>query len=122
MRFDFNDRPFIVIWEVTRACSLACRHCRAEANSRRHPLELNTAESFNLIEQVARCRPVLFVMTGGDPYYSTLFTPFLIYEEAFDRFRFGQGAVIMLITFVLTAYLLYTLFQLSKGWGYADET
>lgn len=67
MRFDFNDRPFIVIWEVTRACSLACRHCRAEANSRRHPLELNTAESFNLIEQVARCRPVLFVMTGGDP-------------------------------------------------------
>jgi multiple sugar transport system permease protein len=62
------------------------------------------------------------IMTGGDPYYATLFTPLLIYEEAFDRFRFGQGAVIMLITFVLTAYLLYTLFQLSKGWGYADET
>lgn len=62
------------------------------------------------------------IMTGGDPYYATLFTPLLIYEEAFDRFRFGQGAVIMLITFALTAYLLYTLFQLSKGWGYADET
>ncbi len=62
------------------------------------------------------------VMTGGDPYYATLFTPLLIYEEAFDRFRFGQGAVIMLLTFALTAYLLYSLFQLSKGWGYADET
>lgn len=23
--FDFSDRPFIVIWEVTRACRLACR-------------------------------------------------------------------------------------------------
>lgn len=61
------------------------------------------------------------IMTGGDPYYATLFTPLLIYEEAFDRYRFGPGAVIMLLTFALTAYLLYTLFQLSKGWGYADE-
>ncbi len=66
-RFDFDDRPFIVIWEVTRACSLACRHCRAEANLSRHPLELNTNEAFRFIEQVARCRPTLFVMTGGDP-------------------------------------------------------
>lgn len=61
------------------------------------------------------------IMTGGDPYYATLFTPLLIYEEAFDRFRFGQGAVIMLLVFALTAYLLYALLQLSKGWGYADE-
>jgi len=67
MKFDFDDRPFIVIWEVTRACSLACRHCRAEANLSRHPLELNTDEAFRFIDQVARCRPTLFVMTGGDP-------------------------------------------------------
>ena len=67
MKFDFDDRPFIVIWEVTRACSLACRHCRAEANLSRHPLELNTEEAFRFIEQVERCHPTLFVMTGGDP-------------------------------------------------------
>ncbi|MBI5801261.1 MAG: radical SAM protein [Verrucomicrobia bacterium] len=67
MKFDFDDRPFIVIWEVTRACSLACRHCRAEANLSRHPLELDTEEAFRFIEQVERCRPTLFVMTGGDP-------------------------------------------------------
>jgi radical SAM protein len=66
-KFDFDDRPFIVIWEVTRACSLACRHCRAAANLRRHPLELNTEEALRFIEQVERCRPTLFVMTGGDP-------------------------------------------------------
>ena len=67
MKFNFDERPFIVIWEVTRACSLACRHCRAEATLSRHPLELNTEESLCLIDQVARCRPALFVMTGGDP-------------------------------------------------------
>lgn len=65
--FDFDNGPFIVIWEVTRACSLACRHCRAAANPSRHPLELNTDESFRFIEQVERCRPKLFVITGGDP-------------------------------------------------------
>jgi radical SAM protein with 4Fe4S-binding SPASM domain len=65
--FDFNERPFLVIWEVTRACSLACRHCRAEAQPRRHPLELSTWEAFGLIEQIARTRPALFVLTGGDP-------------------------------------------------------
>ncbi|MEU9794399.1 hypothetical protein AB0E27_27905 [Streptomyces sparsogenes] len=25
------DKPFLVIWESTRACPLACLHCRAEA-------------------------------------------------------------------------------------------
>ena len=66
-RFDFNERPFIVIWEVTRACALACRHCRASATEQRHPFELNTSEAFALIEQVARANPSLFVLTGGDP-------------------------------------------------------
>jgi MoaA/NifB/PqqE/SkfB family radical SAM enzyme len=65
--FNLDERPFLVIWEVTRACSLACRHCRAEAQPHRHPLELNTWEAFGLIEQIARTRPALFVLTGGDP-------------------------------------------------------
>lgn len=71
MEGNFDDRPFIVIWEVTRACALACRHCRAEATLRKHPLELNTQESIALIDQVARCQPTLFVLTGGDPVRRT---------------------------------------------------
>ena len=31
---DFNERPFAVAWEITRACALACVHCRAEAQPR----------------------------------------------------------------------------------------
>jgi len=67
VKFDFQDRPFIVIWEVTRACSLACRHCRAETKRRPHPLELTTEESLRFIEQVERSGPTLFILTGGDP-------------------------------------------------------
>ena len=65
----FASAPFIVIWEMTRACALACVHCRAEAIPQRHPDELTTAEGKALIESVASfgARPPLFVLTGGDP-------------------------------------------------------
>jgi radical SAM protein len=66
---DFSRAPFIVIWEVTRACALACVHCRADSIHRRDPRELTTEEGFRLIDQVRAFgpRPPLFVLTGGDP-------------------------------------------------------
>lgn len=66
---DFNRAPFFVIWEVTRACSLACVHCRADAIPRRDPRELTTKEGFQLIDQVRGFQPQapLLVLTGGDP-------------------------------------------------------
>jgi len=67
-RVDFNERPLIVIWEVTRACALACRHCRAEAIPRRDPNELTFEEGCRLIDQVKELDPPLFVLTGGDPF------------------------------------------------------
>ena len=61
------------------------------------------------------------IMTGGDPYYATLFMPLIIYEEAFDRFRFGPGAAMMLIVVVMTLYFISTLYILFKNRGYVDE-
>lgn len=65
----FARAPFIVIWEVTRACALACVHCRAEAIPQRHPDELDTNEGRALIDRVAAFGPrkPLLVLTGGDP-------------------------------------------------------
>ena len=39
-RYDPAARPLLVTWEATRACHLACRHCRAEAQPGRDPREL----------------------------------------------------------------------------------
>jgi radical SAM protein len=64
---DFDQSPFLVIWEVTRACDLACKHCRAEAVENRHPLELSTAEAKRMMAEVKRFGQPLFVLTGGDP-------------------------------------------------------
>ncbi len=66
-QFRYAERPYIAIWEVTRACDLACVHCRASAESKRYPGELNTQQALNLINQVADWSVPLFVMTGGDP-------------------------------------------------------
>jgi radical SAM protein len=68
--YDVNERPFMVIWETTHACDLACRHCRAEAQPEHDPLALSTAEARQLLHQVAafgRPRPI-FIFTGGDPF------------------------------------------------------
>ena len=50
--YDLSERPFLVIWEVTRACDLACKHCRAEAMPVPDPRQLTTADSLKLIDQV----------------------------------------------------------------------
>ena len=65
---NFAQRPMLIFWEVTRACLLACKHCRASATEGALPGELTTAEGFDLIDQVAgfgRPHPIL-VLTGGD--------------------------------------------------------
>ncbi len=61
--------PRRIYWEVTRACDLACRHCRADAEPEPGPGELTTAEGLWLIDQLAGFGSPLphLVFTGGDP-------------------------------------------------------
>jgi len=65
---DFDQAPFTIAWEVTRACAFACVHCRADAQHQRDPRELSTAEAKRLIGQLAGFgnSPIL-IFTGGDP-------------------------------------------------------
>jgi MoaA/NifB/PqqE/SkfB family radical SAM enzyme len=65
----FARSPFIAIWEMTRACALACVHCRAAAIARRDPGELTTEEGKALLDRIADFGdpPPLVVFTGGDP-------------------------------------------------------
>ena len=69
LRLDTGARPFLVLLELTRACELACRHCRAEAIREPEPGELGTAEVRRLLDDLAALgspRPIV-VFTGGDP-------------------------------------------------------
>lgn len=66
---DYAQNPMIVYWEMTQACGLACRHCRADAMTQPHPQELTHAESQNLLRQIAAFGDPLphLILTGGDP-------------------------------------------------------
>lgn len=79
---DFNISPVGVIWENTRACDLACRHCRAAAQPKRNQFELTTEEGFRLIDEIAAMRPKSFVITGGDP---------LKRDDTFEMIRHAKG-------------------------------
>ncbi len=80
---DFSESPFLVIWEVTQACDLACRHCRASAQPQRHPAELDGAGAKELIRQIREFGDPLLVFTGGDP---------LKREDLFDLLRMSVAA------------------------------
>jgi multiple sugar transport system permease protein len=62
-----------------------------------------------------------YLMTGGGPYYATFFMPLLIYQEAFDRFRFGHGSALLLLLFLGVGLLLLLVYYLVGGWGYAGD-
>lgn len=68
MRYDPAQAPRLVAWETTRACDLACVHCRAVAQPRPDPRQLSTEEAFRLVDDIAAFQePVILILTGGDP-------------------------------------------------------
>lgn len=63
-----SDRARVVMWELTRACKLACAHCPIGAQPRRSPLELSTYEAYKTIDQIVSLNPDEVIITGGDPF------------------------------------------------------
>ena len=70
--------PRVLAWEVTRRCSLACRHCRAGAANIRYEHELTTDECRRVIDSLARTTNheprtpnpeprTMIIWTGGEP-------------------------------------------------------
>lgn len=64
---NYDEAPFLAIWEITQSCDLACKHCRAAAQPIAHPDQLSTVEGKQLIDQIADMHIPIFVFTGGDP-------------------------------------------------------
>ena len=64
----FDTSPLMFYYEVTQACDLVCKHCRASAQEEAAPDELSPEQSLALIDEVARFpTPPTIVLTGGDP-------------------------------------------------------
>jgi len=66
---NFALTPLNIYWEMTQACALACRHCRAEAMPHPHPLQLSFEESVRFLRQIPDFGDPMpqLILTGGDP-------------------------------------------------------
>ncbi len=106
---NFNVRPFIAIWEITRACALACKHCRAEAINWRDPEELTTEEGKSLIDDIAQMGTKIMVLTGGDPVSR---------DDIYDLIAYGAKKGIRMATIpAATEMLTYNLVKKLKESG-----
>lgn len=59
--------PRLIAWETTRACPLACKHCRAAAQPTADADELSTDEGRRLLEGIAAFARPTIILTGGEP-------------------------------------------------------
>jgi len=67
---NFEQAPILLFWETTKACKLACKHCRAEAIAEAMPEQLSTDEGKRLIDDLRAFTPrfPVIIFTGGDPF------------------------------------------------------
>jgi len=60
------DAPFLVVWNLTDACNLQCRHCYQRAGLQKSD-ELSTLEKLRVVEELADAGVVSIAFSGGEP-------------------------------------------------------
>lgn len=58
--------PFQVVWDVTYACNLNCKHCYADAGKKREN-ELSDAEALELVDRLSDMGVTILAFSGGEP-------------------------------------------------------
>ncbi len=66
LQFSADKKP-IVVWNMTRACNLACAHCYACAKCEPDPDELSSAEAKKFIDDIAEFGAPTLLFSGGEP-------------------------------------------------------
>jgi radical SAM protein with 4Fe4S-binding SPASM domain len=70
------DRPYVISWNLTYRCNLACEHCYLDAGARPQVAsesfadrtELGTADCLRIVDEIASFAPdALTILTGGEP-------------------------------------------------------
>jgi len=57
----------VVIWNLVRRCNLTCQHCYSISCDRDFPGELDSAEVFAVMDELARFHVPVLILSGGEP-------------------------------------------------------
>lgn len=80
IRFSSEIKP-VVMWNITRECNLACKHCYMDARGP-HPDEWTLDEGMRFIDEMAQLEIPMLIVTGGEPLASRNFFPYAFYAKS----------------------------------------
>ena len=66
LQFSADKKP-VIVWNMTRACNLACSHCYAQATPQAAQDELTLAEALRFIDDLADFGSPVILFSGGEP-------------------------------------------------------
>ncbi len=66
LRYSREPRP-VVVWNLTRSCTLRCMHCYNDSRDRAFDGELTTAEAATVIDGLSAFGVPALIFSGGDP-------------------------------------------------------
>lgn len=83
-------RPYVVSWNLTYRCNLACEHCYLDAGPAKvvspafaDRSELSTEQCYRVVDEIAAFAPeCVTILTGGEP---------LLRRDILDIVRYGAG-------------------------------
>lgn len=89
-----QESPYIISWNVSRRCNLACSHCylpagTGEAADPSPSHELDTEEALQVIDQIADINPeLMLILSGGEP---------LLRKDIFKFAAYASGKGMMVV-------------------------
>ncbi len=59
--------PLMVVWNITQACNLTCKHCYQDATRKPQPDELSWEEKRSVLDQMSESYVPFVAFAGGEP-------------------------------------------------------
>jgi AdoMet-dependent heme synthase len=115
---DAFARPYVVSWNLTYRCNLACEHCYLDAGGK--PLvaedaafadrsELSTEECYRVVDEIAAFAPEsITILTGGEP---------LLRRDILEIVRYAHGRGLWVVVGTNGVKITETLAALLKREG-----
>lgn len=66
LRSGAERRP-VVVWNCTRRCNLACRHCYSDSTAQRYD-EMSTDDAMAFLDDIAAFGSPALLLSGGEPF------------------------------------------------------
>ncbi|MCK5235598.1 MAG: radical SAM protein [Deltaproteobacteria bacterium] len=63
-----TDNPYIISWNTTKRCNLACSHCYLDSAEMNGASDMSTEQCMKVMDELASFAPgAMLVLTGGEP-------------------------------------------------------